>query len=107
YLAWRERRACGNSAGAERCRPPSPPAAVQQACGHDLLHPFLIGFRRIFLRWPRLPRPHSCSEFGLEANPVIVRKPQILLLSLAVPAALIGCKHEDTPSAPATAAAHA
>ncbi len=38
---------------------------------------------------------------------MIVRKPQILLLSLAVSAALIGCKKEETPAAPATAAAPA
>lgn len=52
----RSRRAMqATIAAAETRRPPltaAPPAAVQQACGHDLLHPFLIGFRRIFLRWP-------------------------------------------------------
>ncbi|MGE8225412.1 MAG: M13 family metallopeptidase [Stenotrophomonas sp.] len=37
----------------------------------------------------------------------MVRKPQILLLSLAVSAALIGCKKEDTPAAPAAAPAAA
>ncbi len=38
---------------------------------------------------------------------MIVRKPQILLLSLAVSAALIGCKKEETPAAPAAAPAAA
>ncbi|WP_303750000.1 M13 family metallopeptidase [Stenotrophomonas pigmentata] len=37
----------------------------------------------------------------------MVRKPQILLLSLAVSAALIGCKKEETPAAPAAAPAAA
>ena len=36
---------------------------------------------------------------------MIVRKPQILLLTLAVSAALVGCKKEETPAAAATAPA--
>ena len=58
-----------------------------------------------FRRQPRAPGRCSCPDSGPEATLVIARKPKFLLLTLAVSAALVGCKKDEAPAATAAAPA--